>query len=263
MISFEEVENYEKYYSFMREYLSIYKVTDAAIIKNETDFFICAIYTQEIIDFNLSGSFSKNKFEKVIVNLWLDELKKQFNQLLTSEEEEFWENRLTLLHIRYKYVYYPKKLFSKYELFETNTENYKPELLKKTHGFFLELMKNKDYKEYRQTQLAHISQSSIIEEYYHYLYCFFYSLKKVTKIPIFISDSVGKINKIILEKQLRIIFGDNIIIQNKIDEKVEIIITYEEYHISEIDVFGVYSYQDEKVFYKITNRIQEKIYKQL
>lgn len=263
MISFEEVENYEKYYNFMREYLGIYKITDAAIIKNETNFFICAIYTQEIVEFNLSSSFSKNKFEKVIVNLWLDELKKQFNQLITNEEEKFWENRLDLLHISYKYLYYPKKLFSKYELFENNIEKYNPELLKKTHEFFFELMKNKHYKEYRQTQLAHISQSSIIEEYYHYLYCFFYSLKKITKIPIFISDSVGKITKIIIEKQLKIIFGDNIVMRNKIDNQVELIVTSEAYHKNGIDVFIIYSYQDEKVFYKITNRIQEKIYKQL
>ncbi|PLS37033.1 hypothetical protein CYV26_00795 [Carnobacterium maltaromaticum] len=247
----------------MREFLSIYKITDSAIIKNETDFFICAIYTQEIVEFNLTGSFSKNKFEMMIVNLWIDELKKQFNQHITNEEENFWEKRLELLHTSYKYVYYPKKLFSKYELFENKTEKYKPELLKKTDEFFFELMKNKHYKEYRQTQLAHISKSSIIEDYYHYLYFFFYSLKKITKIPIFISDSVGKLNKIILEKQLKIIFGDNIIMQSKIDNKVELIVTAEACHKSGIDVFIIYSYQDEEVFYKITNRIQEKIYKQL
>ena len=88
-------------------------------------------------------------------------------------------------------------------------------------------------------------------------------MKKITKIPIFISDSVGKITKIIIEKQLKIIFGDNIVMRNKIDNQVELVVTSEAYHKNGIDVFIIYSYQDEKVFYKITNRIQEKIYKQL
>lgn len=150
-------------------------------------------------------------------------MKNQFNQTITKEEEFFLKKRLNLLHITYKYVYYPKKIFSEYELFENNTEKYKRKLLKKHKNFF-ELMKDKNYEEYSQNQLGHISQNSIIEEYYHYLYCFFYNLKKITKIHIFISDSAGKINKLILEKQLEIIVGDNIIMENKLDSKLELVI---------------------------------------
>lgn len=262
-ISFEGIDNYEHYYHFMKDFLSMYKITNSKIIKNETNFFICEIYTQEIVELDLATFFSNNNLELSVNRLWIEEFKKQFKQVLTDREVVVLEKRLNFLHTNYKYVYCPKKLFSKYELFEKNAEKYDTELLKKTKIFFNELMKNQNYKQYRQVQLGHISQNFIIEDYYQSLYCFFYNLKKAGKIPIFISDSVDKINKSILKKQLRIVFGDKITIKKEVDSQVEIILTAEVNQVFGIEEFIIYSYQDEHTFYRVAQRIQEKIYKQL
>lgn len=51
--------------------------------------------------------------------------------------------------------------------------------------------------------------------------------------------------------------------ENKLDSKVELVVTSEEYQVKGRKGFLIRSYQDEEMFYKITNRIQEKIYKEL
>ncbi|WP_317914172.1 helix-turn-helix domain-containing protein [Carnobacterium maltaromaticum] len=262
-VSFEGIDNYEHYYQFMKDFLSTYKIINPKTIKNETNFFICEIYTQEIIELDLGTFFSNDRLELSVTHLWMEEFKKQFKQILTEKEKIVLEKRLIFLHTNYKYVYYPKKLFSKYELFEKNADEYDVELLKKTKKFFVELMKNQNYKQYRQVQLKHISQNFIIEDYYQALYCFFYNLKKAEKIPIFISDSVDKINKSILKKKLRLVFGNKITIKKEVDSQVEIILTSEVTPFCDIEEFIIYSYQDENTFYRVAQRIQEKIYKQL
>lgn len=259
---FEHIENYDMYIELMKSYLSLYHITNMEIIKNETDFLISALYTQEIVEIQMNFTKS-NSVKSVITKLWVDEVKKQFDQNLTEKEEVLLKKRVSLLHTKYEYGYDQRKIFSKYELCRNTPKQYEKILFEKTKIFYRELMENQTYKEYRKTYLDTVSSNSIIEDYYHYLYCFLYNLKKSRKINIYISDSMGEINKTILEKKLIVVFENRITIKKIIDNTVEIILTADVNKECEIEEFCIASYLEEKKFYKILQRIQWKIYKQL
>lgn len=263
MSSFEGIKNYNMYTEFIKEYFATFKVIDSKIIKNETDFFIYAIYTQEIYIDDLEVLFEQNSSEVNITILWIEEFKKVFKKKLTMDEESFLRKSLYISHLNFEYFYNSKRSFSKYELFDFESKILKNEFYENSEKLFLNLMKKKIYIEYIDRISGNISKKKIISEYFYYICVYFYGLEEIKAISIFISESIGQVNKNILEKQLEIVFGNNIKIKEEIDDEIELIITNYGNLESKIEELVFFSFRNKKEFYRIANKIQEKIYKKL
>ncbi|WP_197093051.1 helix-turn-helix domain-containing protein [Carnobacterium maltaromaticum] len=266
MISFEGLKVYSPVYDLFNSFFKKNIYIDEDTIKKEVNFFIYGLYSNEIIDIDkrdLLPIIKKDKQVTELTNTWILEFKQTVIYSLSNEDELLLFYKLSRLHLRYRYNYFPNKLFSKYELFDTDLEKYNEWIYIKTKKMYKNIIKYDVYIKFLNNYLSNNERNELFENYYYYIYSYFLSLEKLKPITIYIDDSIGKIDKKILKKRLELVFGDNIIIKEIENGDIELILTSSVYKIDEIEREKVFYYRNDKSFFKFTEIIQKKIYIQL
>lgn len=265
-VSFKPASNHDEIFKLVKKYLEDHKISNQKNIDNEIVFFIYGIYTQEMfkIDTERVSIFLKeDNLTLEISNIWIEEFKNVFKQKLTKKEEMSFKSKLTLLHYNFIYSHATSKLFSDYEMKYTTKDKFDEEILQDANQIFINLMNIPIYETYRNEKLSDVYNNDVIESYYYYIYNYILSKKKIDAIPLFISDSILKIDRDILKKKLSLIFGDKIIIEEKKNSDVKLILTNNGDHEELTDELMIYFYKDKKSFFKIISEIQKRIYLQL
>lgn len=260
-ISFENHTQYEKIYAFVERYLSVHEKLDPQVIKNETHFFMCVLYTQDIIylqtDYltNLLAYSEDNPENAEINSLWIQTFKTLMNQDLTIDEELKWRQELNKFHLSSEFLYCDPTFFL-IDLTNQKEKSFNKKIYQETSRLYQSLLKNKKFREFKQVNLKNITDEFMIDNYYYFIYLSFLNVKKTKPIPLFIADYNGKIDQLILTKKLELLFGKNI---ELIKKNTSTLTNLESIKLDQ-DGIIISSYQDEQSFKKVVHQVQEKIY---
>lgn len=267
-ISFKNNKQYEKIHTFIESYLNVHEIWDSKVIKNETNFFICVLYTEDIIHVQTDYlkyllDYSKdNPINTEINTLWIQTFKKVVKHKLTIEEEMDWHQELNKFHLSSEFLFCDSTLFLN-DLSNQTEKKFNYEIYKYTFKFYQLLLKNKVFREFKEKNLKNVTDKYMIDHYYYYMYYTCLKFKRTKPINLFITDSIGRVDKIILTRKLELLFGDNIKIANNSIQSDTLILTSVDYSRPDCEAITIFSYQDEQNFKKVIKRIHEKIYEQL
>ncbi|CAD5899702.1 helix-turn-helix domain-containing protein [Carnobacterium maltaromaticum] len=267
-ISFENNTQYKKIHAFVESYLNVHEIWDTQVIKNETNFFMCVLYTEDIVHLQTDYleyllDYSKdNPINTEISTLWIQTFKKVVKHKLTIEEEVNLHEELNKFHLSTEFLYCNSTLFLN-NLSNQSDEKLNNEIYQYAFKFYQLLLKNKMFRAFREQNLKNVTDKYMIDRYYYYMYYSFLKLKKMKPINLFIADSIERIDKIILTRKLELLFGENIkIVENSIQSETLILTSTGNNH-SKREEITIFSYKDEQNFKKVIQRIHEKIYEQL
>ncbi|TFJ41168.1 hypothetical protein CKN73_05645 [Carnobacterium divergens] len=267
-ISFDYITKYDAIYRFIGNYLSVHGVFDPQLVKNETHFFICSIYTQDII--SLKTNYLKylleyakdNSLHVEISNIWIDTFKKLGAQVVSSEEELAMQEELGKFHLAVDFLYCDPSLFIVGEL-NLNTAKMNPEIYDYTLKFYRLLLENESYATFRKINLKNITDEYLVKNYYYYLYYSFLKRKKPNPILLYIADSIERIDRRILIGKLTLLFGAKITIVDNNYSRKALMLTNIDTNEQNTEEIVIFSYNDEQNLKKVIDRIHQKIYEQL
>ncbi|CAD5897507.1 conserved hypothetical protein [Carnobacterium maltaromaticum] len=267
-LSFENNIQYERIYDFIESYLNVHEIRDPQVIKNETNFFICVLYTEDIVHLQTDYleyllDYSKdNPLNTEINTLWIQTFKKVIKYKLTLEEELDWHQELTKFHLATEFLYSDSSLFSN-DLSNQSEDKFNHEIYQYTFKFYQALLKNETFHDFKEKRLKNVTDKFMVDHYYYYMYYSFLKLKQMKPVHLYIADSIGRIDKTILTKKLNLLFGENIkIVENNIQDETLILTSFDHIYPDSEEII-IFSYQDEQNFKKVIHRIHEKIYEQL
>ncbi|MDZ5759264.1 helix-turn-helix domain-containing protein [Carnobacterium maltaromaticum] len=264
-INLKNINNYGGYYEFVERYFLSLGVTDEKIIQHETQFFICFLYTQNIIQIktdylgNLMTFLRDNNNHAQLNMVWIETFKECFEIELTSEQELGWYQDLNKIHIGLELFYCDTKIFAKHEVGINDEISYQS-LRNKTSQLVNRLLTKATYLRYRKKFLSDLGDESIVEAYFAYVYQFFLLFQQDLTVKIMISDTLDPMSQVIIHKKLKLLFGEQIEIKNKVDSKIDMLITNTNRKQFQAKELFMYSYKDLRNVEKIIQIIREKIH---
>lgn len=263
--SFENHSLYEDVYKFVQIFLKKWTNQDHETIKRETTFFFCFLYTEDLLSSrnepieNLLSAAIDNQQMYYLNSLWIKVFTSCFERVLTEKQKINWFKEVTNIHLKLELIYFDRELFMKNQ-YQIKDVLFNDEIYKKTESFVSHLLENDLYFNYKEKNLKEISITTIINHYYHYIYKFFIGEKKNDLVTLFVSDSIEVIEKQILEKKLKLLFGEKIKISKFLGQGEELVVTSRNLNLLTAKSIVVYSVSDLRNFKKIVNAVERELY---
>lgn len=263
--SFENHSLYGDIYNFIKQFFERWSSQDDTRIKQETTFFFCFLYTENLLSSrnekfeNLISGAIDNQHMFYLNSLWINMFTIFFECTLTEEQKINWLQELTNIHLMLEFIYYDRELFMK-KKYQNESLNFDENIYKKTEYFVSHLLTNKFYFNYKEKNLKNISITTITNHYYYYIYKFLISEKENDFVTLFVSHSIEIIEKQILEKKLKLLFGEKLKICQTLGKDVELVVTSRNVDIFKAKSVVVYSVSDPRDFKKIVTTVERMLY---